>query len=481
MNKNALTLLLIASLAAALTSCGGEPPASDTTAASADTTAAAVTEPAETLGLPEGLTYGGYEFTILTRPDARAKELIAEEEIGETLNDAVFRRNQTVEELLNISFDYQLSSSDYETDALASLMAGDDAYDVIFPAARAAFIYAQNDVCLNWFDIPNLDLTKSWWIQDMAQNFAIGGKLYAMYGDLSHASLESSVGMVFNKGMFDDYNVEYPYELVREGKWTFDAFAGMAQKFSSDLNGDGKLDIKNDQYGYGTNHWCGPINALYCTGERIITLNDAGVPELTLYSEQVVDIYDKFMTLLLSDCGWNQLGGADHQTAFCEGRFAFVDINIKVLSQPLFRQSDVEFGLIPWPKSQESVDKYYSFVDAGCSLGIIPVTNTDTARTGAVLEAMAYYGQKFIIPAYYDISLQSKFLRDDTSVEMLDYISEGRTFDLGYYNNSQFGGKLANPGYDMVHNTSLTFSAHYAAHEQSVLALIEKSTAMYME
>ena len=222
MNKNALTLLLIASLAAALASCGGEPPASDTTAASADTTAAAGTEPAETLGLPEGLTYGGYEFTILTRPDARAKELIAEEEIGETLNDAVFRRNQTVEELLNISFDYQLSSSDYETDALSSLMAGDDAYDVIFPAARAAFIYAQNDVCLNWFDIPNLDLTKSWWIQDMAQ------------------------------------------------------------KFSSDLNGDGKLDIKNDQYGYGTNHWCGPINALYCTGERIITLNDAGVPELTL-------------------------------------------------------------------------------------------------------------------------------------------------------------------------------------------------------
>lgn len=481
MNRNALILLLTLSIAAGFASCGGNSSAGDSTSAATDAVETSETEPAEKLGLPDGMNYGGYQFTVLTRPDLRTKEVIAEEENGETLNDAVFRRNQTVEELLNIDFDFQLSSKDYETDALSSLLANDDVYDVIFPAARAAFVYAQNNVCLNWFDIPNIDLTKSWWIQDMVENFAVGGKLYAMYGDLSHASLESSVGMVFNKGLFDDYTAEYPYDLVREGKWTFDVFSEMAQKFSSDLNGDGELDIENDRYGYGTNHWCGPINALYSTGGRIITLNSDGIPELTLYSEQTVDIFDKFMTLLLSDCGWNQLGGADHQNAFCEGRFAFVDINIKVLSQDKFRQSDVEFGLIPWPKSDESVDKYYSFVDAGSSLAIIPVTNADPARTGAVLEAMAFYGQKYIIPAYYDISLQSKFLRDDTSVEMLDYISEGRTFDLGYYNHSQFGGKLANPGYDMVHDTSLSFTTLYATHEKSVLSLIEKSTAMYLE
>jgi len=156
-------------------------------------------------------------------------------------------------------------------------------------------------------------------------------------------------------------------------------------------------------------------------------------------------------------------------------------VNIWHLSNDVFRETEVEFGLVPWPKYDETVDKYYSFVDAGSSLAIIPVTASDPARTGAVLEAMAYYGQKEIIPAYYNITLQNKYLRDDMSITMLDYVNEGRTFDLGYYNNSQFGGKLANPGYDMVHNTSLTFSAHYAAHEQSVLALIEKSTAMYME
>ncbi|MBQ8510897.1 MAG: extracellular solute-binding protein [Clostridia bacterium] len=483
MLKRTITLLLAAAMLTTAAACGSENNSTNgtTTADTTTTTEPVETEPTEKLELPEGLDYEGYTFTIMTRPSTRANEIMAEDETGETLNDAVHKRNGIVEELLNIQFEYVLSSSDYETDALNTILADDDAYDIVFPAARAAFVYAQNDVCVNWFDVPNLDLTKSWWIQDIVENFAINGKLYTMTGDLSYASLESSVGMVFNKNLFDDYKMDYPYELVESGEWTFDKFAEMAQTYSRDINGDNELTIAKDQFGYGTNHWCGPINALYCTGERIITLNSEGLPELTLYSEKVVDVYDKFMNLLLSDCGWNQLGGTDHQAAFCDGRFAFVDVNVKHLSQGMFRESDVDFGLVPWPKYDENVDKYYNFVDAGSSLGIIPVTNSDLARTGAVLEAMSYYGQQLVIPAYYDITLQGKLLRDDMSIAMLDYINEGRTFDLGYYNNTQFGGKLANPGYNLVHDTTLSFTTLYSTYEQSVLTLIENSTAMYLD
>ena len=481
MLKRMITLLLAVSMLVSMTACGGSEQGADTTTAGTVDTTTIETEPEEPLELPEGLDYKGYSFKVLSRPDTRAEEILAEEETGEILTDSVYRRNRLVEELLNIDFEVLLSSSDYETDALNTILAGDDSYDVVFPAARAAFTYAQNEVCLNWHDVPNIDLTKSWWIQDIVENFSINGKLYCMTGDLSQASLGASVGMVFNKSIFDDYNIEYPYELVESGAWTFDTFAKLAEGFGRDLNGDNEMKIEDDQFGYGSNHWCGPINALYATGERIITLNSDGLPELTLYNEKVVDVYQKYMKLILSEAGWNQLGGSTHQTAFCEGRFAFVDVNIWHLSNDVFRETEVEFGLVPWPKYDETVDKYYSFVDAGSSLAIIPVTASDPARTGAVLEAMAYYGQKEIIPAYYNITLQNKYLRDDMSITMLDYVNEGRTFDLGYYNNSQFGGKLANPGYNLVHDTTLSFTTLYSANEQSVLALIEKSTAMYLD
>ncbi|MCI8387799.1 MAG: extracellular solute-binding protein [Clostridiales bacterium] len=484
MLKRATTLILLAALLiSTIASCGSNDTPNDNKDSSDTETndsTSADTTPMETLDLPSDLNYDGYTFRILSRPDGRLDEILAETETGDVLNDAVYKRNSIVEEKLNIKFEISQSSADWETDALNSILASDDAYDVVLPAARAAFIYAQNLVCTNWYDIPNVDLSKSWWNQDVT-SLAINGKLYACAGDISHGTLKGSIGMVFNKQLLDDYQIEYPYELVTEGKWTFDEFSKMVTNFSQDLNNDGQMKIEDDLFGYGSNHWCGPINALYCTGERIITVDKDGYPQLTLYSEKVVDMYDKYMKLILSESGWNQLAGNTHHQAFCDGRMAMVDIGMGDIASGMFREATVDFGLVPWPKSDESVDKYYSYVDAGQTLWIVPITNQDLERTGAILETMAYYGQKEIIPAFYDIALQNKYLRDDMSVQMLDYIKDGGVFDLGYYNNTQFGGGLANPGYDLVHDTTLSFTTLYSRNEQSVKTLIENSMKIYLE
>lgn len=481
--KKVISLLLLAALLTSAAACGSDSGTNDTTSSdgTTDTSAPEETEPEEKLDLPSDLNYNGYVFRILSRPSPDIEQVYVEEQTGDVLADSVYKRNIAVEDKLGIKFEVAQSSSSWETDALNSILAGEDAYDAVATAARAAFVYAKSNAVMNWYDVDNLDLTKSWWSQDAAENLAINHKLDAMVGDITYATLGASVGMVFNKGLLDDYQLAYPYDLVDSGDWTFDVFADYAKNFSQDLNGDGEMNISDDLFGYGSNHWLGSIEALYCTGERIITVNNDGYPELTLYKEDVVNIYDKFMKLLLSECGWNQLGGDDHQQAFCDGRMGFVDLNISHLSNSFFRDAEIEFGLVPWPKSEKSVDNYYSFVDAGHTMWVIPVTNQDQARTGAVLETMAYYGQKMIIPAYYDVTLQNKYLRDERSVDMLDYIREGAIFDLGYYNNTQFGGGLANPGYDLVHDTTLTFTTLYNKNEQAVKTLIDKSMESYLE
>ena len=39
------------------------------------------------------------------------------------------------------------------------------------------------------------------------------------------------------------------------------------------------------------------------------------------------------------------------------------------------------------------------------------------------------------VPAYYDVALTGKHIRDEDSAEMLDIILDGRVFDLGYIYN----------------------------------------------
>ena len=42
--------------------------------------------------------------------------------------------------------------------------------------------------------------------------------------------------MLFHAGVFDDYNIEYPYQMVRDGKWTLDELKKSCQA-AANLNG----------------------------------------------------------------------------------------------------------------------------------------------------------------------------------------------------------------------------------------------------
>ena len=98
------TILPLA-LALILTSCGAEKLPDETTAG--DTTTAAG-ESGETTGLSAELPdadYGGYEFRVLIRPKTTvdwAGDMFRESS-GDVLDDAVYNRNQAVEEKLTAS------------------------------------------------------------------------------------------------------------------------------------------------------------------------------------------------------------------------------------------------------------------------------------------------------------------------------------------------------------------------------------------
>lgn len=150
---------------------------------------------------------------------------------------------------------------------------------------------------------------------------------------------------------------------------------------------------------------------------------------------------------------------------FRNGRALFYDPNINAIKD--LRDMDDDFGIIPWPKYDESIDAYYSNVDAGCNLFIVPVTCSDAERASVILEACAYEGWKSVLPIYYDVVLTTKFTRDQDSEKMIDIIRAGRVFDIGYYfyNNSN---DLNSFGWYLAHDKSHSFASIYAKYEPVV-------------
>ncbi|MBR4185320.1 MAG: hypothetical protein IKQ87_06095, partial [Clostridia bacterium] len=269
-------------------------------------------------GLPaEG--YGGYDFLMLIRQNARwIADMAADEMNGEAINDAIYQRNSMVADRFDVTIRYEESSNyNYETDAMTSIRAGDDAYDLVIPHGRASFLYANQMLCLDWNTaLPYVALDSPWWSQDARSSFSILGKLFVMNGDISYNSLGSADVMLFNKQLMTDLGLPFPYETVREGGWTYDLWTTQVEGAAADLNGDGKIEEKNDRLGYVTQKWVGPMEAFATSGLRVLSKDDDDVPYLSFYSEKTVDVFNRYFALIDSDAAYVDTADVSYSSGF---------------------------------------------------------------------------------------------------------------------------------------------------------------------
>jgi len=383
--------------------------------------------------------FEGYTFTFFAHQinyagdwvgDGDPRELVSEEEDGEPINDAVYKRNRTIEAKYNIDIKMITNSDDVGT-LRKAVNSGDDIYDaaVMFNNLVPGVVTA--NLLVNIEDLPYVDLSKPWW--DPAVNsMSIANKNYLMAGDLLILDNEATSGLMFNKDLMADLEIELPYKLVNEGKWTMDAMNEMIKDTAADLNGDGKMD-KNDRWGFGAS--TDTLHALLVSGGGSLAVkNEDDIPYMSFTDQKNLAIIDKAMNLMYNPEYVVNLHGRDVEfpmhAMFEENKFVFVWIRMRVVE--FFRGMEANFGIIPMPKYDEAQKNYYSVVNpyTGVMLGV-PKSAQDLERVSIILEALSAESRYTLQPAYYDVVLQRKYMRDDESSEMLDIIFNSRVYDIG--------------------------------------------------
>jgi len=403
----------------------------------------------------EGIDYGGYKFRIFgydgeakgTWQVAAISEIIADEETGDPINDAIYRRNREVEALYNIEFGLvpvtYPNRGDFAAKFTRAVLAGEDLFDAAFmlgdslPAALS-----QRDTAHDLFTLPALDLSKSWWDQNSKKAMSIGGKLSAVIGDVNFYSAIAPLAIFANKQLMQDYGVDNLYKLVRDGKWTWDAMHDIMKKVTKDLNGDGVID-KNDQVGLFA-QYVHLYPAVTSAGEYMAVKNSADIPALApnaeraaAVSEKVGAIFKDSNTTVIADditAGYGNVFFEFIMPKFRDGEIMF-HVNQLLLSFEL-RSMDADFAILPFPKYDEAQAGYGTVISpAWATYTVVPITCADTDRASNILQAMGYYSQKYIMPAYYSVTVTNKLMRDEDSIEMMDIIFGNRQFDLAYLYN----------------------------------------------
>ena len=406
--------------------------------------------------LPER-SFNGKEFVILVNPDPSFRhfyDVCVENMNGELVNDAVYKRNLEVEERFNIKI--KDSQTNNISDSIKkSVTAGTVDFSVAWVIIGDYSKLSQQNMFLDLNKVPDINLEKIYWDKNVVRDFTIGGKLYGIMGDISTSVSVFTHLFGLNKVVAQDNGIDVAaiYQSVRDGKWTLDKMYSLIKGVYRDIDGDGTRNF-SDAYGLGVSPAI--CNAAFsASGEKWVSKDNNGNFILTEPTSRIQGVYDKIQEIVCDQTAtittWNignvqgdMLKGNTYEYVyydkFMNNTVLFADIDVGIVMD--YRQlMDYDFGVVPLPKYEESQPNYSVYAYPFYPMLTVPASyagDTDSLEfIGTVTEGLASSSYKNLTPAFYNTAFQTKYTRDEESIEMLDIILRSRIYDL--MNVSNFG------------------------------------------
>ncbi|MCL2517705.1 MAG: extracellular solute-binding protein [Oscillospiraceae bacterium] len=426
-------------------------------------------------------TYDGETVDILMGSFAWVDMYTPDGLNGEVLNDAIYNRNLAVETKLNVKLniifinDERDGSGDMVTSKFtAALRSGDKIYD-IYMASQVVMTHAARERYLINFDyLPWIDLTKPWWDTNSTDSLNFGGKVFFGVNDINYSNLGMTCVLLFNKNLFKNEGIPYPYDLVKSGGWTYEEFAKIVQSASKDINGDGIIDIKDDQFGFSGWQWEVGPNLYTALGASFVTKDKDNMPSLTINSARSYSAFEMIVDLFNN-------GGAYHnhtmnvwldRDRFADGYILMTDYRSYYLDY--FQDMSDNFGIIPHPKFDKNQEGYRQLVSGVGTYTAIPIICKEPVLASAVVEALASESYKTVRPQYYETILQTKYTRDGESAEMIEIIAKNRVYSVWL---DTFG--TLDVFSSMIAKGDANLASFYARNETKALAEIDKMIEIY--
>ncbi|MBQ8523305.1 MAG: hypothetical protein IJ457_01625 [Clostridia bacterium] len=387
--------------------------------------------------LKKDFSFNGDTVSIVGKESDHCED---EEVTGNLENDALYNRMREIEEIFGITYAYDICTGEnhdaspslevmdkVETDVMSGLGTYDLAHSNIMVGGQ---VMLGNSLLQPVEGFAALDFSRSWWINDIENQFGIGGHLYFLTGKIVTDHYVDPACLLFNKELAENYNIEDLYALVKSGEWTFDKMIEVSSV----------IPAKSGTYRLGLgNYECG-LSLYFGAGFSLSDVDEDGNITLpaTLGNDNI-DFIDKVATAIDDNSTYFVDKRVENAEApsFEEGEVLFSTDSMGGVSY--YREKDVEFGILPMPKRDTDQKDYisYSHAMSVCSYTVSKVAK-DPEKSAVIAEAMAALSEKYLEPAYYEKALKGRGTYDTESREMLDLIYAAKKVD--YAATYQWGG-----------------------------------------
>ena len=486
-------------LSAMLFSCGSKVPAetddvTSTTSVDEIVSGTSATTPAETEPpvdpatvdeLPE-LDFNGEDFVISVQDYGGyiGADLFTENLTGEIVNDAIYTKNQIVEDRLNIHFVYDSFThnwgdrANYISRIRASVMSDDAEYDLLSGLGYFIPGFTAEGLLTEMSDLPYLNMDKVWWNHKFMEEASVDGKYYFVTGDASLSLIKAMFCYFVNLDLYDELDLQDDlYQLVYDGKWTVDKVAEIGASVYADLNGNAQIDSE-DRHGlllYGNNQTTGFLEA--CDVD--IVSRENGEFRFVFGNEHNANVVQRMCKFLHESSGihyvWQMPSSDKNAETVNESPFRHGNMLMTggwLTHADSFRDLDFKYGILPYPKFDEAQEEYLTTTLTSYTVFAIPSNCRQPERAAAVLEAMAVESYRSVTPAYFETTLKVKYASDDDTAKMFDLIRENISFDFGYIYTSSMSS-ISDGFKKEINNNRPDWASAIASVETQMTGLME--------
>ncbi len=416
------------------------------------------------------------DFNIVT-DGTLAKEYITlteEQNSGGTLDTAVFERSVKIKDHLGVQCVLQDAGDwlAYSGNVIRTVQAGDDDYQLVYTNTyQGVTDFLTNNALYSFDDLETINLDAPYWSKTLMDEITVNDQHLLGYNDscLSYLYL-----IAFNKDLQTNFQVESPYELVRNKEWTLEKMMSVASVV--------KRDDGNNSWGaedtYGITGWgWQPLISLVTSSDLKIVERNADGDFVLAYDnnrDRLLDVLDTVFKMYNADYTWfwKSVPEADTVVSFTAGTSLFMFASSASLDT--YRETDLRFGVLPYPMFDKAQGSYKHLNWNG--LMAIPGSIRNPEMVGDVLEMMAYYTAP-VKDAFYEDLLSAKIAEAPDDVEMLNIIWDTQVSDVGLFssNSSKEMDSLVYMVPMMCESGNITYSSYFRKYSKAAQTGLDKT------
>ncbi len=403
---------------------------------------------------------------------------------------AVFARNEEVQDRLNIVLGFTSVDSNYDATTYATKIEStiihtqSTEFDLIYHRAANAVVHANSGYFKAVNALPYVDWNQSYWFYDQMEAISLNkNQLYVIMGDALVSNYSNMTSMFFNidlfTTLFPDRDPAELYDVVKNNEWTWEYYFDLISQCYRDNDGESGVTAK-DIYGSNWENGTRTVQYFpYTSGLKFTERDDNGFPRFTLNNQRTDDMVSKLYGYIYENEGTVKLTKDEATTKFLDGSLLFFNYFLS-LGKMISQTAEFEYGILPFPK-YDSLSDYTSAILTGAGVFVIPYTITEEERLnciGATLEALCSSNAKRVVPEYWETVLKVKQSGTPQNMEMIQFIRDHLTFDVSFWMSNSLGKVASTFQECIIKSTSNNYSATWdrlgSTYESALQSLITK-------